>query len=69
MEKGNRIIPVHIRRSRVNAVQLIRQRLSATAIISIGHRSSLAQFHDRFLKLVPDGEGAHVLSEVKAAAE
>ncbi|MBN8996778.1 MAG: ABC transporter ATP-binding protein/permease [Rhizobiales bacterium] len=48
---------------------LIRNRLPATAIVSIGHRSSLAQFHDRFLQLMPDGNGAHVLAEIRAAAE
>jgi len=55
--------------SEAKLYELIRARLSQTAIVSIGHRSSLAQFHDRFIRLVPDGSGAHVVSEMKAAAE
>jgi putative ATP-binding cassette transporter len=49
--------------------ELISKRLPQTAIISIGHRSSLARFHDRFLSLQPDGAGAHVLAEARMAAE
>jgi putative ATP-binding cassette transporter len=36
--------------------RLLRERLPRTTIISIGHRSTLADFHDRRLTLVPDGD-------------
>jgi putative ATP-binding cassette transporter len=49
--------------------ELIGKRLPQTAIISIGHRSSLARFHDRFLSLQPDEGGGHVLAEARMAAE
>jgi ABC-type uncharacterized transport system fused permease/ATPase subunit len=32
--------------------------------VSIGHRSSLIVFHERFLSLKPDGKGRHRLSPV-----
>jgi putative ATP-binding cassette transporter len=42
--------------------RLLLERLPGTAIVSIGHRSSLIAFHDRFLGLKPDGPGRHRLS-------
>jgi len=45
------------------AYGLIRVRLPDATIISIGHRSSLTALHDRFLELVEDGGGSHVLVE------
>jgi len=47
--------------------QLLLERLPETAIVSIGHRSSLVQFHGRFFRLVPMGEGLHRLSEADKA--
>jgi putative ATP-binding cassette transporter len=43
--------------------RLLLERLPKTAIISIGHRSSLVQFHGRFFELRPDAPGGHRLSE------
>ena len=45
------------------AYGLIRDRLPGATIISIGHRSSLAALHDRFLELVEGSGGSHVLVE------
>lgn len=42
---------------------LIIQRLPDSAIVSIGHRSTLIEFHDRFFRLSPVSEGLHRLSE------
>jgi putative ATP-binding cassette transporter len=42
--------------------RLLRHRLPQATIVSIGHRSTLAAFHDRRLALTRDGEG-HVLGE------
>jgi putative ATP-binding cassette transporter len=36
--------------------ELLRERLPATAIISIAHRPGVAEYHDRRLVLVPDGD-------------
>jgi len=47
--------------------QLLLKRLPDTAIVSIGHRSSLVQFHGRFFRLAPVREGLHRLSESKEA--
>ena len=43
--------------------RLLLERLPNTAIISIGHRSSLVQFHGRFFELRPDAPGRHRLAE------
>ncbi|WP_029075829.1 ABC transporter ATP-binding protein/permease [Kaistia adipata] len=45
------------------AYDLIRNRLPGTTIISIGHRTSLTALHDRFLELVENRGGSHVLVE------
>jgi putative ATP-binding cassette transporter len=47
--------------------QLLLKRLPDTAIVSIGHRSSLVQFHGRFFRLAPVREGLHRLSESEEA--
>jgi vitamin B12/bleomycin/antimicrobial peptide transport system ATP-binding/permease protein len=36
--------------------KLLRERLPKTTIVSIGHRTTLAAFHDRFLAMVPEGD-------------
>jgi vitamin B12/bleomycin/antimicrobial peptide transport system ATP-binding/permease protein len=43
---------------------LMIERLPKTAIVSIGHRASLAPFHQRFFALKPDETGRHHLREV-----
>jgi len=43
--------------------RLLQQRLPRATIVSIGHRSTLAAFHDRRLAFVDEGDH-HVLSEV-----
>jgi putative ATP-binding cassette transporter len=40
---------------------LLMERLPKSALVSIGHRSSLAAFHSRFLRLAPTGDGRHAL--------
>ena len=44
--------------------RLLLERLPDAAIVSIGHRSSLVVFHERFLALKPDGKGRHRLTPV-----
>jgi putative ATP-binding cassette transporter len=44
--------------------RLMIERLPGAAIVSIGHRSSLIVFHERFLALRPDGKGRHRLMPV-----
>ncbi|MGA7546164.1 MAG: ABC transporter ATP-binding protein/permease, partial [Methyloceanibacter sp.] len=43
--------------------RLLLKRLPDTAIISIGHRASLVQFHARFFELKPEASGLHYLAE------
>ncbi|MGZ5916185.1 MAG: ABC transporter ATP-binding protein/permease, partial [Methyloceanibacter sp.] len=43
--------------------RLLLKRLPNTAIISIGHRASLMQFHARFFELKPEASGRHHLAE------
>jgi putative ATP-binding cassette transporter len=47
--------------------RLLIERLPGAAIVSIGHRSSLVQFHSRFFELKPDDAGRHHLREISAA--
>ena len=47
--------------------RLLLKRLPEAAIVSIGHRSSLVQFHGRFFELAPEAPGRHRLAEVIAA--
>ena len=44
--------------------RLMLERLPDAAIVSIGHRSSLVVFHERFLAMKPDGKGRHRLTAV-----
>jgi vitamin B12/bleomycin/antimicrobial peptide transport system ATP-binding/permease protein len=53
--------------SEAELYRLLIERLPGTAIVSIGHRSSLVQFHNRFFELKPDDSGRHHLREVVAA--
>jgi len=52
--------------SEAQLYRLLIERLPGSAIVSIGHRSSLAQFHGRFFELRPDETGRHHLREVAA---
>ncbi|MBC8013556.1 MAG: ABC transporter ATP-binding protein/permease [Methyloceanibacter sp.] len=49
--------------SEAQLYRLLIERLPGSAIVSIGHRSSLAQFHARFFELRPDATGRHHLME------
>ncbi len=49
--------------------RLLIDKLPETAIVSIGHRASLTQFHGRHFKLSPGENGAHRLAESKTAHE
>src|SRR5581483_6479867 len=49
--------------------RLMLERLPATAIVSIGHRSSLVQFHIRFFELTPEAPGRHRLIEAGRRSE
>lgn len=40
--------------------RLVRERLPKTGIVSVGHRSTLAAFHDRRLNLMPAEGGGHL---------
>jgi vitamin B12/bleomycin/antimicrobial peptide transport system ATP-binding/permease protein len=42
---------------------LLIERLPESAIVSIGHRSTLIEFHDRFFRLSPVSKGVHRLAE------
>jgi putative ATP-binding cassette transporter len=48
--------------------RLIAERLPETTVVSIGHRSSLAKLHERFLTLAASEGGAHRLVEIEAPA-
>ena len=47
---------------------LIRDRLPATTVVSVGHRSTLRPFHARRLVVTPDGAGPATVKEVPATA-
>ena len=47
---------------------LVRDRLPATTVVSVGHRSTLRPFHARQLVVTPDGAGAATVREVPATA-
>jgi putative ATP-binding cassette transporter len=51
--------------SEATLYKLLLARLPDSAIVSIGHRSSLNEFHGRFFKLSPEEDGRHRLSEAK----
>ncbi|MFI5373781.1 MAG: ABC transporter ATP-binding protein/permease [Candidatus Rokuibacteriota bacterium] len=45
---------------------LLRERLPATTVVSVGHRSTLRAFHARRLVVTPNGTGAATVTEVAA---
>lgn len=45
---------------------LLRDRLPATTVVSVGHRSTLRAFHARRLVVTPNGTGAATVTEVAA---
>jgi putative ATP-binding cassette transporter len=47
---------------------IIKERLPNTTVVSIGHRSTLAAFHDRRVEMRPAGEGVFTPTAVPAAA-
>ncbi|MEJ0067551.1 MAG: hypothetical protein WDO24_00985 [Pseudomonadota bacterium] len=47
--------------SQTTLMSLFRQELSATSLLSIGHRAGLDRFHDRTLTLVHGPEGARLI--------
>ncbi|HEY8277192.1 MAG TPA: ABC transporter ATP-binding protein/permease [Methyloceanibacter sp.] len=49
--------------SEADLYKLLLKRLPKAAIVSIGHRSSLNVFHDRFFTLEPHKDGHHSLTE------
>jgi vitamin B12/bleomycin/antimicrobial peptide transport system ATP-binding/permease protein len=49
--------------------RLLNERLRRATIVSIGHRSTLRQFHRRHLTLTPDGEWRHLREAALEAAE
>jgi putative ATP-binding cassette transporter len=55
--------------SEATLYRLLIEKLPDTAIISIGHRASLAQFHGRFFHLAPEAAGLHRLAERGVAAD
>jgi putative ATP-binding cassette transporter len=50
--------------SEAELYRLLIERLPDAAIVSIGHRSSLVEFHGRFFELRPEGPGRHRLAEI-----
>ena len=48
--------------------QLLKTRLAATTLVSIGHRTALAGFHDRHLALVRETDGSRLREQAMAAA-
>jgi vitamin B12/bleomycin/antimicrobial peptide transport system ATP-binding/permease protein len=48
--------------------QLLKTRLAATTLVSIGHRAALAGFHDRHLALVQETDGSRLREQATAAA-
>ncbi|MGH6734977.1 MAG: ABC transporter ATP-binding protein/permease [Methyloceanibacter sp.] len=55
--------------SEADLYRLLIARLPDSAIVSIGHRSSLVQFHGRFFHLAPVTPGLHRLTETDKATE
>jgi putative ATP-binding cassette transporter len=54
--------------SETQLYSLVRDRLPATTVVSVGHRSSLRPFHARRLVVTPDGAGPATVREVTASA-
>jgi vitamin B12/bleomycin/antimicrobial peptide transport system ATP-binding/permease protein len=55
--------------SEARLYRLLKERLRNTTLISVGHRSSLAAFHDRRLELRGDASGPAKLAELGGASE
>jgi putative ATP-binding cassette transporter len=53
--------------SEAELYRLLIERLPDSAIVSIGHRSSLVEVHERFLELKPEAPGRHRLTETTKA--
>jgi putative ATP-binding cassette transporter len=53
--------------SEAELYRLLLERLPGSAIVSIGHRSSLVEFHRRFFVLMPEASGRHRLAEIARA--
>src|SRR5438552_10602535 len=53
--------------SEAKLYRLLREKLPATTIVSIGHRSTLEAFHERNVMLAPDGDG-FALQDVRPSA-
>jgi putative ATP-binding cassette transporter len=53
--------------SEAELYRLLLARLAGSAIVSIGHRSSLVVFHHRFFELRPEAPGRHRLTEMDRA--
>jgi len=53
--------------SEARLYRLLQEKLPATTIVSIGHRSTLEAFHERYVALAPNGE-AFSLQDVRAGA-
>jgi putative ATP-binding cassette transporter len=47
--------------------KLLKTRLAATTLVSIGHRAGLAAFHDRHAALVRDGDRQRLREQAMAA--
>jgi len=48
--------------------KLLKTRLAATTLVSIGHRAALAGFHDRHLAVVPETDGSRLREQPMVAA-
>lgn len=48
--------------------RLLEARLPDTAIVSIGHRSTLSTLHKRFLRLMPNGKGSRLVEQPAGSA-
>jgi putative ATP-binding cassette transporter len=49
--------------------ELLAERLPRTTMVSIGHRSTLVQFHTRFVEMRPAADGVHEPRDLARAAE
>ena len=49
--------------------QLVRDRLPATTVFSVGHRATLRVFHTRHLAVQPIGSGPASIVELTATAD
>jgi putative ATP-binding cassette transporter len=54
--------------SEARLYRLVRERLPATAVFSVGHRGTLGAFHARHLAVRPNGSGPASIVEVTAAS-